>query len=184
EHVEQKGSLVDHEKTRFDFAHEKPLAPDEVAEVERIVNEQIAQDRAVNPVVMPLAEAKKIPGVRAVFGEKYPDPVRVLLIGPNSPAEVTPDDSVEFCGGTHLSRTSKAGLFKIVSQEAVGKGVRRVTAVTGRGAFNAVQRMARVVGDLTERFRCSPDELPARIESLQDEVKKLQTQNAKGLSGH
>jgi alanyl-tRNA synthetase len=183
EHVEQKGSLVDHEKTRFDFAHEKPISPEEVAEVERIVNEQVAQDRPVNPIVMPLGEAKKIPGVRAVFGEKYPDPVRVLLIGPNSPAEVTPDDSVEFCGGTHLSRTSQAGLFKIVSQEAVGKGVRRVTAVTGRGAVNAVQKMARIVGDLAERFRCSPDELPARVESLQDEVKKLQNQMRKGVSG-
>src|SRR5262249_13745870 len=77
---EQKGSLVDHEKTRFDFSHDKPLTPEQVAEVEQIVNEQIAEDRSVNPVLMPLAEAKKIPGVRAVFGEKYPDPVRVLLI--------------------------------------------------------------------------------------------------------
>lgn len=183
EHVEQRGSLVDHEKTRFDFAHDKPLSGEEVAEVERIVNEQISQDRPVNPVVMPLADAKTIPGVRAVFGEKYPDPVRVLLIGPDKPAEATPNDSVEFCGGTHLSRTSQAGLFKIVSQEAVGKGVRRVTAVSGRGAVVAVQKMSRVVGELTERFRCSPEEVPARVESLQDEVKKLLAQLRKGVSG-
>ncbi|MFL5342704.1 MAG: DHHA1 domain-containing protein, partial [Gemmataceae bacterium] len=183
EHVEQKGSLVDPEKTRFDFAHDKPLPAEEIAEVERIVNEQINQDRPVKPVVMPLAEAKKIPGVRAVFGEKYPDPVRVLLIGPETPANATPNDSVEFCGGTHLQRTSQAGLFKIVSQEAVGKGVRRVTAVTGRKAVEAVQKMAKVVGELTDRFRCSPEELPARVESLQEEVKKLQNQTRKGVAG-
>jgi alanyl-tRNA synthetase len=183
DHVEQKGSLVDHEKTRFDFSHDKPISQDEIAEVERIVNEQIAEDRPVTPIIMPLAEAKKIHGVRAVFGEKYPDPVRVLLIGPSDPSAATDNDSVEFCGGTHLSRTSQAGLFKVVSQEAVGKGVRRLTAVTGRGAFATVQRMSRVVGELSERFHCSADELPSRVESLQDEVKKLQNQIRKGQSG-
>ncbi|HEV3142548.1 MAG TPA: alanine--tRNA ligase [Gemmataceae bacterium] len=183
EHVEQKGSLVDAEKTRFDFAHDKPLSPEEIEKVEAIVNEQIQEDRPVTPVVMPLAEAKKISGVRAVFGEKYPDPVRVLLIGPDSARNVTPNDSVEFCGGTHLNRTSQAGLFKIISQEAVGKGVRRVTAVTGRKAVEYVRNTAKVIGELTERFRCSPEEVPARVESLQEEVKKLQTQLKKGVSG-
>jgi len=183
EHVEQKGSLVDPEKTRFDFSHEKPVLADEIAEIERIVNEEVARDRPVTAVVMPLGDAKKIPGVRAVFGEKYPDPVRVVLIGPDDVASATADDSVEFCGGTHLNRTSQAGLFKIVSQEAVGKGVRRLTAVTGRGAFAAVQKIASVVGTLTEKFRCSLEDLPTRIESLQDEVKKLQTQLKKGQSG-
>jgi alanyl-tRNA synthetase len=183
EHVEQKGSLVDAEKTRFDFSHDKPLSPEQTAEVEQIVNEQINRDRPVNAVVMPLTEAKKIPGVRAVFGEKYPDPVRVLLIGPNKPEEATPDDSVEFCGGTHLSRTSQAGLFKIVSQEAVGKGVRRVTAVTGRKSVEAVQKLSKVVGELTGKFNCSPEELPARVESLQEELKKVQTQMKKGVAG-
>jgi alanyl-tRNA synthetase len=182
EHVEQKGSLVDHEKTRFDFAHDKPLSADEIAQIEQIVNEQIALDRAVTPTIMPLAEAKKIPGVRAVFGEKYPDPVRVLLIGPSDASAVLPEDSVEFCGGTHVSQTSQIGLFKIVSQEAVGKGVRRVTAVTGRGAFVHVQSLSKVLGVLTDKFRCSPDDLPARIESLQDEAKRLQTQLKKGQS--
>src|SRR5262249_26036379 len=122
EHIEQKGSLVDPEKTRFDFAHNHPLTPDEVREVERLVNQKIYADLPVNQVVMPLAEAKKIPGVRAVFGEKYPDPVRVLLIGAEKPFEVTPEHSVEFCGGTHLTHTGQAGFFKVVGQEAVGKG--------------------------------------------------------------
>jgi alanyl-tRNA synthetase len=183
EHVEQKGSLVDAEKTRFDFAHDKPLSAEEIEKVEAIVNEQIQEDRPVTPVIMPLAEAKKIPGVRAVFGEKYPDPVRVLLIGPDNARSVSPNDSVEFCGGTHLNRTSQAGLFKIVSQEAVGKGVRRVTAVAGRKAVEYVRNTAKVIGELTDRFRCSPEEVPARVESLQEEVKKLQTQLKKGVSG-
>ena len=87
DHIEQKGSLVDAEKTRFDFAHDKPLTAEEIAEVERLVNEKIYADLPVTPMIMPLAEAKKIPGVRAVFGEKYPDPVRVLLIGADEPEE-------------------------------------------------------------------------------------------------
>src|SRR5205814_6325194 len=121
-HVEQKGSLVDAEKTRFDFTHEKPLTPEQVAEVERLVNEKIYADLPVTPVTMPLEEAKKLPGVRAVFGEKYPDPVRVLLIGAKKPSEATADQSIEFCGGTHLTHTGEAGLFKIVSRELGGKG--------------------------------------------------------------
>ena len=126
---------------------------------------------------MPLAEAKKIPGVRAVFGEKYPDPVRVLLIGAEKPEEATLETSVEFCGGTHLTHTGQAGFFKIVGQEPVGKGVRRVTAVTGREARRApCRKLAAVVDDLTARFNCKPEELPGRVEALQDEIKKLQQQ--------
>jgi alanyl-tRNA synthetase len=180
DHVEQKGSLVDAEKTRFDFSHDKPLSAEEIRQVEEIVNTQILRDLPVTATTMPLAEAKKIPGVRAVFGEKYPDPVRVVLIGAEKPGDATPQMSVEFCGGTHLSRTSQAGLFKIVSQENVAKGVRRVTAVTGRRAVDYVEEMADVLGDLTGRFNCSVAELPKRIESLQEEVKKLQKQLQKG----
>ncbi len=178
--IDQKGSLVDPDKTRFDFTHNGPLSPSEVAEVERLVNEKIYADLPVSPVTMPLAEAKKIPGVRAVFGEKYPDPVRVLLIGAEKPQDVTPEHSVEFCGGTHLRHTGQAGFFKIVSQEAVGKGVRRVTAVTGREAVATVQKLSGLLDDLASRFSCSPDELPGRIETLQDEVKKLHQQLKKG----
>jgi alanyl-tRNA synthetase len=182
-HVDQKGSLLDAEKTRFDFTHDKPLSPEEIAEVERLVNEKIYADLPVTPVVMPLAEAKKIPGVRAVFGEKYPDPVRVLLIGATKPEDVTEENSVEFCGGTHLNHTGQAGFFKIVSQELVGKGVRRVTAVTGREAVATVQRVSSVLDDLASRFNCKPEEVPARVESLQEELKKLQIQMRKGAAG-
>ena len=183
DHIEQKGSLVDADKTRFDFAHDKPLAHEEIAEVERLVNEKIYADLPVTPVTMPLAEAKTLPGVRAVFGEKYPDPVRVLLIGADKPGEATLENSVEFCGGTHLRHTGQAGFLKIVSQEQVGKGVRRVTAVTGKGAVAEVQRLSSVLDDLAGRFRCRPEEVPGRVESLQEEVKKLQQQLRKGAAG-
>jgi alanyl-tRNA synthetase len=182
EHVEQRGSLVDADKTRFDFAHDRPLSAEEIVDVERLVNEKIYLDLPVNAVTMPLAEAKKIVGVRAVFGEKYPDPVRVLLIGPEKPDDATREDSVEFCGGTHLHHTGQAGFFKVVGQELVGKGVRRVIGVTGREAVATVQRLASVVDELTGRFNCQPEDLPRRIEAMQEEMKKLQAQLRKGAA--
>ncbi|HTU23181.1 MAG TPA: alanine--tRNA ligase, partial [Gemmataceae bacterium] len=182
EHVEQRGSLVDADKTRFDFTHDKPLSAEEIADVERLVNEKIYTDLPVTPVTMPLVEAKKVVGVRAVFGEKYPDPVRVLMIGPEKPQEATLEDSVEFCGGTHLNHTGQAGFFKIVGQELVGKGVRRVVAVTGREAVATVQRLSAVVDELASRFNCAPEDVPRRVEALQEEVKKLQTQLRKGAA--
>jgi alanyl-tRNA synthetase len=182
EHIEQRGSLVDADKTRFDFTHDKPLSAEEIAEVERLVNQKIYWDLPVTATTMPLAEAKKLPGVRAVFGEKYPDPVRVLLIGPDKPHEATVEDSIEFCGGTHLNHTGQAGFFKIVAQELVGKGVRRVVGVTGREAVATVQRLAAVVDDLTGRFNCRPEDLPRRIEAMQEEIKKMQTQFRKGAA--
>ncbi|MBI3822081.1 MAG: alanine--tRNA ligase [Planctomycetes bacterium] len=195
EHVEQKGSLVDAENTRFDFTHDKPMTHEEIAEVERLVNDKILADQPVTPITMPLADAKQIAGVRAVFGEKYPDPVRVLVIGgspgvrysePRGSEYLTPgllkDASVEFCGGTHLDRTSQACLFKIVGQEGVAKGVRRITAVTGPKAVEYDRQLSSVVGELSERFHCRPEELPTRIESLQDEIKKLQQQLKKGAA--
>jgi alanyl-tRNA synthetase len=182
EHIEQKGSLVDAIKTRFDFSHDQPLTPEQIAEVERLVNEKIYADLPVTPVTMPLEQAKQLPGVRAVFGEKYPDPVRVLLVGAKKPDEAAPDHSVEFCGGTHLSHTGQAGFFKIVSQELVSKGVRRVTAVTGKEAVATVQRLSGLVDDLTSRFKCRPEDLPVRIDALQDEIKRLQQQLKKGAA--
>jgi alanyl-tRNA synthetase len=182
DHVEQKGSLVDADKTRFDFTHAHPLSADEVHRIERHVNERIQADLPVTAVVLPLAEAKKLPGVRAVFGEKYPDPVRVVMIGVERPEQVTRDISAEFCGGTHLGRSSQAGLFKIVSQEPVAKGVRRVTAVTGRRAVESLQRLSSVVDELSAKFNCRADELPVRVEALHEEVRKLQQQLKKGLA--
>jgi alanyl-tRNA synthetase len=181
-HVEQKGSLVDPDKTRFDFTHQYALTHDELARIERHVNDRIRADLPVAAVTLPLVEARKLPGVRAVFGEKYPDPVRVVMIGAERPVQLTRDLSAEFCGGTHLARSSQAGLFKIVSQEPVAKGVRRVTAVTGRIAAETVQRLSTVVDDLAAKLNCRPDELVSRVDALQAELKKLHQQIKKGTA--
>jgi alanyl-tRNA synthetase len=183
DHIDQKGSLVDADKTRFDFTHDKPLSSEEVSRIERLVNEKIHADLPVSATIMKLADANKLPGLRAVFGEKYPDPVRVVVIGADSPDKADLTHSIEFCGGTHLSRTSQAGFFEIVSQEGVAKGVRRVTAVTGRGAVEAVQKLTGVVNGLTGALNCKPDEVLARVVALQDEVKALRTQLKKGAAG-
>lgn len=180
--VEQKGSLVDDGKTRFDFTHDKPLTNEDIRAIEAKVNKQIIRDEPVTAIEMPLEEAKKIAGVRAVFGEKYPDPVRVVLIGPESPEKASHDDSVEFCGGTHVPRTGTIGMFKIVSQEPVAKGVRRITAVTGRVAAETIAEMSATVDELTAGFQCQVQELPVRVAALQDEVKKLKTQLAKNAA--
>jgi alanyl-tRNA synthetase len=181
-HVEQKGSLVDEEKTRFDFSHEKPVTPEQLREIERRVNRQIVLDQPVAAVTMPLAKAKELPGVRAVFGEKYPDPVRVVMIGADSPDKLNLDNSVEFCGGTHMPRTGLIGYFKILSHEGVAKGIRRITAVTGKPAYDEIQTRSAVVDELTGKFQCRVEELPARVEALQEQVKKLQDQLKKGAA--
>ncbi len=180
--VDQRGSLVDESKTRFDFTHDKPLTPEQLREVEDRVNRQVIRDVPVGAVTMPLAAAKALPGVRAVFGEKYPDPVRVVMVGSDDPAHLTGDNSVEFCGGTHVPRTGTIGLFKLVSQEGVAKGVRRVTAVTGRAAYADVQARGAVLDDLAGRFHCKPEDLPARVDALQEQVKKLQEQLKRGAA--
>ncbi len=182
DHVEQRGSLVDADKTRFDFTHDKPLSAAEITEIEQLVNDRIYSDWPVTAVTVPLAEAKKIEGVRAVFGEKYPDPVRVLLIGATKLEDVEPETSVEFCGGTHVSHTGQIGFFKIIGQEGVAKGVRRVTAVTGRKAVETVQRLSSIVDSLGDKLNCPPEDLPRRVEALQEEVKKLQAQLRKGAA--
>ena len=181
-HVEQKGSLVDRGKTRFDFSHDKPLTADDVRQVEERVNAAIGHDLMVAALVLPLAEAKQITGVRAVFGEKYPDPVRVVMIGTNTPETAHAGLSVEYCGGTHVQRTGPIGLFKIVSQEGVAKGVRRVTAVTGRAAVEYARQAFVVLDELSSRFNCPPNELPARIAVLQEELKKAQAALKKGAA--
>jgi len=105
------------------------------------------------------------------------------MIGADRPEQVTRELSTEFCGGTHLGRSSQAGLFKIVSQEPVAKGVRRVTAVTGKRAVESMQRLSSVVDDLTGQLNCKADELPGRVAALQEELKKLQQQLKKGAAG-
>jgi alanyl-tRNA synthetase len=184
DHIEQKGSLVDPEKLRFDFSHPQALTPDQAATVERLVNEKIYADLPVTATVMPLDQAKKIPGVRAVFGEKYPDPVRVISIGADNPATAaSPDMSIEFCGGTHLTRTGQAGFFKIVAEDAVAKGVRRLTAVTGRGAIEHIQKLDQTLRTISQSLSSPPEDAPKRIAALQDEIKQLKKKLASGPAG-
>ncbi len=172
DHVDQKGSVVDPDRLRFDFSNPKAVTADQQAEVERLVNEQILADHTVGVNVIALKEAMAIDGVRAVFGEKYPDPVRVISVGADDP-RTAPAVSIEFCGGTHLSRSSQAGLFKIVAEEAVAKGIRRITAVTGRGAAEWVQTMAATLRETTAALKVPAEQIPERVAALQKDIKAL-----------
>lgn len=175
DHIEQRGSKVKPEEFTFDFSHNAVLSPDQRREVERLVNERIYQDLEVRWRELPIAEAKKLPGIKAFFGDKYGESVRVVEIGDGF--------SREFCGGTHLDGTGAIGLFKITGEEAVGKGIRRITAVTAKEAVTAVQQADAVLGELTGQFKCQVVDLPKRIHGLQEEIKKLQQQLKKG-TGH
>jgi alanyl-tRNA synthetase len=150
-------------------------------QVERLVNEKIYSDLPVSATIMPLGEAKTLAGVRAVFGEKYPDPVRVIAIGVDDPRKgVTVENSIEFCGGTHLRHTGEAGFMKIVSEENVSKGVRRLTGVTGRGAVEFVHKMETNLRGVSQALSAAPDEAPKRIAALQEEIKSLKKKLASG----
>ena len=167
EHVQQKGSLVDADKTRFDFAHNAPLTDAQIAELEAKVNAEILENHATNARVMPIAEAQAT-GAMMLFGEKYGDEVRVLDIG----------SSRELCGGTHVERTGDIGLFKIVSESGVSAGVRRVEAVTGGNALAYLQSLEHTVQRLAGSLRSSPDEVPARVEQVLDHVRALEKELA------
>ncbi len=157
EHLQQKGSLVDPEKTRFDFSHGKALDASELERIESLVAEHIRRDLPVETngnEPAPLADAMKINGLRAVFGEKYPDEVRVVSIGvPVSELLKNPDNpewrkySIEFCGGTHVKKTSEIGAFAITHEEGVAKGIRRVVGVTGEAATDAKKHGALVISE-------------------------------------
>ena len=181
DHVEQKGSLVDAERLRFDFTHDRALSADEIEQVERLVNEQVNANVAVSAVEMPLRTAQTIAGVRAVFGEKYPDPVRVVSIGSDDPVTSgAVDFSVEFCGGTHLARTGDIGFFHIVEESSVSKGVRRITAVTGMIATRAAQESQRQLQAVCQQLGTTPAGAAARVAALQDELKQLKKKLASG----
>ncbi|HTI48422.1 MAG TPA: alanine--tRNA ligase [Casimicrobiaceae bacterium] len=157
EHVQQKGSLVDPDKTRFDFAHNAPLTDEELRRVERIVNAEILDNHPTNARVMPIDEAQKL-GAMMLFGEKYGDEVRVLDIG----------TSRELCGGTHVARTGDIGFFKIVSESGVAAGIRRVEAVTGKGALEYVQRQEAQLEAAADQLKAPVAEIEARIAQIMD----------------
>ena len=171
-HVSQKGSLVDPDKTRFDFAHGKPMTSAEIRQVEELVNAQVRRNNPVTARVMKHADAIKA-GAMALFGEKYGEEVRVIGMG---------DFSTELCGGTHVSRTGDIGFFKIVAETGVAAGVRRVEAVTGVGALKYVQEIDARMGEAAAALKSAPQELPARIAQMQEHIKSLEKDLARAKS--
>lgn len=174
EHVEQRGSKVKPEEFTFDFAHTGPMTDTEKKRVEQMVNERVYQDLPVQWRELPIAQAKQLDGVRAFFGDKYGEVVRVVEIGDGF--------SREFCGGTHLDHTGQIGFFKIVGEEGIAKGVRRLTCVTAREAVAVVQKEDSILADLTNRFRCKPEDLATRVDALLEENRKLQQQLKRSAS--
>ncbi|MFC4274747.1 alanine--tRNA ligase [Achromobacter aloeverae] len=162
-HVQQRGSLVDPDKTRFDFAQDAPMTAEQIARVEAIVNAEILANHATQAQVMAYDDAVK-GGAMALFGEKYGDSVRVLDIG----------FSRELCGGTHVSRTGDIGMFKIVAESGVAAGVRRIEAITGDNTLAWVQAQTALLGRAAGALRTPPAELPDRIAQVQEQVKTLE----------
>jgi alanyl-tRNA synthetase len=162
-HVQQKGSLVDDQHTRFDFSHNSPMTAEEIAEVERRVNEQILHNEDTRARVMSM-DAALAEGAMALFGEKYGTEVRVLNIG----------DSIELCGGTHVRRAGDIGMFKILSEGGVASGVRRIEAVTGPGALSHVREVEARLKAVADIVRANPEEAPRKVEQLAARVKGLE----------
>jgi alanyl-tRNA synthetase len=161
EHAQQKGSLVEPGRLRFDFSHLAAVEAEQLQEIERIVNESIWQLLPVNTTVASLDDARKM-GAIALFGEKYGDKVRVVKVG---------DYSMEFCGGTHVSNTGQIGLFKVLSEGSVGSGLRRIEAVTGRYAVDYLNAAEAELRKCAAIMHTSPEEVSSRIEVLNRTVK-------------
>jgi alanyl-tRNA synthetase len=162
-HVAQKGSLVDADKTRFDFAHNAPVTDAEMRKVEAIVNAEIIQNTPIHAEVMPFEKARTS-GAMMLFGEKYGDEVRVLEIG----------SSKEFCGGTHVARTGDIGFFKITMETGVAAGVRRVEAVTGDGAVAYIQALDTRLSDAASALKIPVPQVTEKITQLQEHMKSLE----------
>ena len=166
-HASQKGSLVDADKTRFDFSHNGPVTADEIARIEALVNHEILENIAADAQLMSYDDAIKH-GAMALFGEKYGDQVRVLGIG----------SSRELCGGTHVTRTGDIGLFKIVAESGVAAGIRRIEAVSGEHALALLQSLAARVNEAAAALKVQPEEITQRITQVQDQVRALEKELA------
>jgi alanyl-tRNA synthetase len=162
-HVQQKGSLVDADKTRFDFTHTAAMTPEQIAQVEQLVNAEILANAATSAKVMSLDDAQKT-GAMMLFGEKYGESVRVLEIG----------SSKELCGGTHVQRTGDIGIFKILSESGVAAGIRRVEAITGDRALTYLQKLDTQINQLAVSLKATPSDLAQRITQLQDHARSLE----------
>lgn len=177
-HVTQAGSLVAPDHLRFDFTHGKAMTPDELAEVERLVNVRILEARQVEVhSEVPIAEAKKR-GAMALFGEKYGDTVRMIEV---------PGFSLELCGGCHVRNTAEIGLFKILHESSAASGVRRIEAVTGEGAYEWVRQIESTVREASGKLKTQPSELPVAIDRLQEQLreerKRLEKMRSQAASG-
>lgn len=166
-HVEQAGSYVSEDRLRFDFTHFSALTPEEIARVEAMVNEQIAAGLPVNTKIMNIEDAKK-EGAMALFGEKYADEVRVVIMG---------DYSKELCGGTHVKNTSSIAAFKILSETGIAAGVRRIEALTGDGVFAYYKELEEELHKAAKAAKAEPHALTAKIESYLEEIKALKAEN-------
>ena len=166
-HVEQAGSLVTPDRLRFDFTHFSAMTVDELAKVEKIVNDKIAESITVDTNVLPIEEARKT-GAKALFGEKYGDTVRVVCMG---------DFSKEFCGGTHVSNTSAIGAFKIVSESGIAAGVRRIEALTGNAVFAYYKNIENSYNGICKALKATPANVTEKIAHLQAELKALASEN-------
>jgi alanyl-tRNA synthetase len=166
-HVEQAGSYQDGERTRFDFSHFAAMTPEELEKVEKIVNDKIAEAIPVRTDVMTVDEAKKT-GAMALFGEKYGETVRVVSMG---------DFSKEFCGGTHVKNTSEIAAFKIISENGVAAGVRRIEALTGDNVFAYYRNLEKELLEAAKAAKATPATLTEKIEHMQAEIKALTSEN-------
>ncbi|HZM25635.1 MAG TPA: alanine--tRNA ligase-related protein, partial [Anaerolineales bacterium] len=189
EHARQAGSLVAPDRLRFDFNHPEAMTPEQLERVERIVNDAIAADMEVLPKLKSREDAIA-EGAMALFGEKYGETVRTITIMPSSfdmsveetnvhPSAVVQHEhkySYELCGGTHLDRTSDVGAFLIVSEGSAAAGVRRIEAVTGRGAYDLIARRFKALKQTASTLKTSVDEVPRKVEALQDEIADLRKQ--------
>jgi alanyl-tRNA synthetase len=177
-HVEQKGSLVAADRLRFDFSHTQALSPDELRQVEELVNSEIRENAPVETRIMALDEAKAA-GAMSLFGEKYDSDVRVLTIG---------DFSMELCGGTHVERAGDIGLFKITGESGVAAGVRRLEALTGRGAYGWVVHTDQVLRDIAAMLRGSREDVDEKVHELVERSRRLEKEvqqlKSKLASGH
>ncbi|NQV71397.1 MAG: alanine--tRNA ligase [Pseudohongiella sp.] len=166
-HVTQKGSLVDADRLRFDFSHSSPVSSAEIKQIEDQVNAEVLANSLVGKEVLPIEEAQK-KGALALFGEKYGDEVRVVTMGG--------DYSIEFCGGTHVERTGDIGVFKIVSESGISAGVRRIEAVTGKGALALIDREEETLKQLCEMVKSNQEELVEKVQQLASSNRALEKQ--------
>jgi alanyl-tRNA synthetase len=167
-HVNQAGSLVSEDRLRFDFSHFGQVTPEEMTRVEEIVNEQIWNALTVDISLKKLDEAKEM-GAMALFGEKYGETVRVVKVG---------DYSLELCGGCHVRNTAEIGLFKLVSESGIGAGVRRIEAVTGKGAYEHMNGQIQLLKDVAANLKVKRvQDVPARVEATQQQIRDLQREN-------